>query len=62
MHTPLNFAPRPQSLARRLFSDEVIEAHLDALASVQQEDGGWPVQLADLESYCGPRMAGDCDH
>ena len=40
-HTPLNFAPHPQSLARRLFSDEVIEAHLDALASAQQEDGGW---------------------
>jgi hypothetical protein len=40
-HTPLNFAPRPQSLARRLFSDELIETHLDALASAQQEDGGW---------------------
>ncbi|HLZ63975.1 MAG TPA: hypothetical protein VKR06_44165 [Ktedonosporobacter sp.] len=40
-HTPLNFAPRPQSLARRLFSDEVIETHLDALESGQQEDGGW---------------------
>lgn len=40
-HTPLNFAPSPRSLARRLFSDEVIEAHLDALASGQQEDGGW---------------------
>ena len=40
-HSPLNFAPRPQSLARRLFSNEVIEMHLDALASAQQEDGGW---------------------
>ena len=40
-HTPLNFAPYPQSLARSLFSAEVIEAHLDALASAQQEDGGW---------------------
>ncbi len=40
-HSPLNFAPSPQSLARRLFSDEVIEAHLDALACAQQEDGGW---------------------
>jgi hypothetical protein len=40
-HTPLNFAPHPQSLARRLFSDEVIEAHLDTLASAQQADGGW---------------------
>lgn len=40
-HTPLNFAPNPQSLARRLFADDVIEAHLDALATAQQEDGGW---------------------
>jgi hypothetical protein len=40
-HSPLNFATRPQSLARRLFSDEVIETHLDALAADQQEDGGW---------------------
>ena len=40
-HSPLNFAPHPQSFARRLFSDEVIETHLDALASAQQEDGGW---------------------
>ncbi len=41
-HTPLNFAPRPESLARQLFSDSVIEAQLDALAASQQEDGGWP--------------------
>lgn len=40
-HSPLNFAPRPQSPARRLFSDEIIKEHLDALASAQQEDGGW---------------------
>jgi hypothetical protein len=40
-HTPLNFAPRPQSLARRLFSDAVIKVHLNALASGRQEDGGW---------------------
>jgi hypothetical protein len=40
-HTPLTFAPHPQSLARRLFSDEVIEVHLSALASARQEDGGW---------------------
>jgi hypothetical protein len=42
-HTPLNFAPRPDSLARRLFTDAVIEAHLDALIAAQQEDGGWPI-------------------
>ena len=46
-HTPLNYAPTPQSIARRLFSDEVIAAHLDALAAAQQEDGGWPINWFD---------------
>jgi hypothetical protein len=41
VHTPLNFAPRPDSLARPLFTDEVIEAHLNALAEAQAADGGW---------------------
>jgi hypothetical protein len=40
-HSPLSFAPRPDYLARRLFADDVIEAHLDALAASQEEDGGW---------------------
>jgi hypothetical protein len=43
VHTPLDFAPTPTSLARRLFSDAVMEAHLDALAAAQQADGGWLV-------------------
>jgi hypothetical protein len=38
-----HFAPRPDSLARRLFTDEIIDAHLDALVAAQQEDGGWPI-------------------
>lgn len=42
-HSPLKFAPNPNSLARRLFSDTVIEAHVDALASEQLEDGGWTI-------------------
>jgi len=41
--SPLKFAPNPNSLARRLFSDTVIEAHVDALGSAQQEDGGWNI-------------------
>ena len=41
VHTPLDFAPYPESPARGLFKDEVIEAHLDALAAAQQDDGGW---------------------
>jgi hypothetical protein len=39
--TPLDYAPRPDSLGRRLFSDEVIRAHLDTLAQAQGPDGGW---------------------
>jgi hypothetical protein len=41
-HSPLNFAPRPESMARRLFTDAVMNVNLDALAGAQQEDGGWP--------------------
>lgn len=40
VHTPLDFAPYPESLARGLFEDGGIEAHLDALAA-QENDGGW---------------------
>ncbi len=41
--TPLEFAPRPDALARRLFDDATIELHLDALAAKQEADGGWPI-------------------
>lgn len=41
VHSPLEFAPAPDSLARELFDGQVIAAHLDHLASGQQDDGGW---------------------
>ena len=41
IHTPLDFAPRPGSLARGLFGPAVIEAGLDHLAGAQRDDGGW---------------------
>jgi hypothetical protein len=41
VHTPLDFAPLPGSIARRLFDDATIAAHLDHLAAGQREDGGW---------------------
>jgi hypothetical protein len=41
--TPLEFAPHPGRLARRLFDDATITTHLDALAARQQDDGGWPI-------------------
>jgi hypothetical protein len=40
-HSPLGFAPRPDSVARAAFSDAVIERHLDHVAGGQREDGGW---------------------
>ena len=41
VHTPLDFAPTPDSIARRLFDEATIEAHLDHLAGSQANDGGW---------------------
>ena len=40
-HSPLDFAPLPDSIARRLFDAATIEAHLDHLAGAQRDDGGW---------------------
>ena len=41
VHTPLDFAPNPDSIGRRFFAEATIEAHLDHLAGSQLEDGGW---------------------
>jgi hypothetical protein len=41
VHSPLDFAPEPDSLARALFDEATIKAHLDHLAHAQREDGGW---------------------
>jgi hypothetical protein len=41
VHSPLEFAPAPGCLARRLFDDATIDAHLDHLAQAQRDDGGW---------------------
>jgi hypothetical protein len=41
VHGVLNFAPEPDSLARGLFDDATVNAHLDHLAQGQLEDGGW---------------------
>jgi hypothetical protein len=40
---PLDWAPTPQSLCRPLFSDDVLNAHLDAMEADQQPDGGWKI-------------------
>ena len=41
--TPLHLAPTPDSLWRRLFTDDLIEGHLDRLVADQQADGGWAI-------------------
>ncbi len=41
VHGVLDFAPEPDSLARSLFDDVTVKAHLDHLAQAQREDGGW---------------------
>jgi hypothetical protein len=38
---PLDLSPLPGSRSRGLFSQDQIEAHLDAVESEQQQDGGW---------------------
>jgi hypothetical protein len=43
VHGPLAFAPEPGSLARGLFDDATIKAHLDHLAQAQLKDGGWTI-------------------
>ena len=43
MHWPVDYAPTPDCLGRRLFDDAVMEDHLEALAARQQADGGWTV-------------------
>jgi hypothetical protein len=55
---PLEFAPHPGRLAARLFDDATIALHLDALASRQQDDGGWPItweppSVAGVEEWRG---------
>ena len=41
VHGVLDFAPEPDSLARDLFDDVTVKAHLDHLARAQRDDGGW---------------------
>jgi hypothetical protein len=38
---PLDLSPQPGSRSRKLLGDAQIEAHLDAVESAQQDDGGW---------------------
>ena len=52
VHPPYAFAPTPGSLARQLYSDELMDKHLDALAQKQQDDGGWPIAWPPVSPGC----------
>ena len=56
--SPLDFAPHPRSPARRLFDDATIDAHLDALAARQHEDGGWPITWEPPSTAAGSEWRG----
>jgi hypothetical protein len=43
-HFAYDFAPEPDSLGRRWFSEGELERSLDFLAARQEEDGGWPLR------------------
>jgi hypothetical protein len=45
---PLDLAPYPDRPARELFAPKVIDADLDRLAALQQDDGGWIVDYATI--------------
>jgi hypothetical protein len=49
---PLDFAPSPHSICRRLFDEATIQTHLDALARRQQADGGWPISWPAVSPAC----------
>jgi hypothetical protein len=51
--TPLHFAPAPDSRWIGMFEPPVIEAHLDALAAAQREDGGWPISWEPIGTAAG---------
>lgn len=41
VHRAIEYASRPDAIARRAFDDEQLQSDLDALAADQREDGGW---------------------
>jgi hypothetical protein len=52
IHTPLDWAPTPESFCRSLFSDDVLLGDLQARAAAQQEDGGWPILWPPISPGC----------
>lgn len=55
---PLEYAPSPQNMSRRLFDTTTIQRHLAALANKQQVDGGWPISWPAVSPACGLEYRG----
>jgi hypothetical protein len=51
VHGVLAFAPEADSLARVLFDDATVAAHLDHLAKGQRDDGGWTMNWLAWSPY-----------
>lgn len=49
---PLDWAPTPDHPLRQYFTNEQIEANLEALAAGQQADGGWTIPWPPLSPAC----------
>jgi hypothetical protein len=58
VHGPLDYAPLPDSLARRLFDERAVEAHLDHLAGGQLDDGGWTFNFPAWSPAAEPEWRG----
>lgn len=58
VHLPLDFAPRPGTLAAGLFDDATLSAHLDHLIASQRDDGGWTVNFESWTPATGPEWRG----
>jgi len=58
VHLPLDFAPRPGTLAAGLFDAAVLDAHLDRLIDDQRPDGGWEVNFEAWAPATGPEWRG----
>jgi hypothetical protein len=57
-HSPLDYAPLPDSAGRRLFDEATIAAHLDHLAGGQLEDGGWTFNWPAWSPLAEPEWRG----
>jgi hypothetical protein len=58
VHFPLDYAPTPHTLARRLFDDDLIARHLDKAEAGQRPDGGWDFNFPAWTPITRPEWRG----